>query len=65
MIQLLEKIAAPPKIASVLKRLYTDPRVVVKIGGEKANTFQKIGVQQGGNMSPVLFLFLMTVFAEL
>jgi hypothetical protein len=38
--------------------------VVLKIGKEMGEVLQSVGVRQGDNMAPVLFLFLMTAFAE-
>jgi len=37
---------------------------VLKIEKEVQEIPQAVGVRQGDNMAPVLFLFLMTVFAE-
>jgi hypothetical protein len=36
----------------------------VKIGREKAEIDQEVGVRQGDNVSLVIFLFLMSAFAE-
>jgi hypothetical protein len=36
----------------------------VKIGKEKAEIDQEVGVRQGDNVSLVIFLFLMSAFAE-
>ena len=44
--------------------MYTDLKVVLKIGKETREILQSVGVRQGDNMAPVLFLFLMTAFAE-
>ncbi len=38
--------------------------MVLKIEKEVREIPQEVGVQQGDNMAPVLFLFLMTAFAE-
>jgi len=38
--------------------------VVLKIEKEKVEMRQTVGVCQGDNMVPVLFLFLMTTFVE-
>jgi len=37
---------------------------VLKIENKVAEIPQSVGVRQGDNMSPVLFLFLMTAFAQ-
>jgi hypothetical protein len=37
---------------------YTDVKVVLKIDKEIQEIPQSVGVQQGDNMAPVLFLFL-------
>ncbi|KAL7547821.1 hypothetical protein ACHAWF_011093 [Thalassiosira exigua] len=63
--QVLEKYGAPPKICSVIERLYTDLKVVFKLGGITAEIKQGVGVRQGDNMAPVLFLFLMAALSEL
>jgi hypothetical protein len=44
--------------------MYTDLKVVLKIGKETREILQSVGVRQGDNMAPVLFLFLITAFAE-
>ncbi|KAL7518281.1 hypothetical protein ACHAWF_000181, partial [Thalassiosira exigua] len=55
---------APPKFCNAIQRLYDNLKVVLKIGKEKAEIGQGVGVRQGDNLSPVIFLFLMTAFAE-
>ena len=60
----LQDLVPPPKFASAIQRLYTDLWVILKIGKEKKEIQQKVGVRQGDNMSPVLFLFMMAAFAE-
>ena len=64
MIQILEKYGAPPKFCLAIKRLYTDLRVALKIGKERADIPQTVGVRQGDNLLPVIFLFMMAAFAE-
>jgi hypothetical protein len=44
--------------------MYQDLVVVLKIEKEKQEFCQSAGVRQGDNMAPVLFLFLMSAFAE-
>ena len=65
LIKVLEKYGAPPKLCNIIERLYTDLRVVLKMGKEKIDISQGVGVQQGDNMAPVLFLFLMSMVADL
>jgi hypothetical protein len=44
--------------------MYTSNVLVLKIEKEVWEISQEVGVQQGDNMAPALFLFLMTAFAE-
>ena len=44
--------------------MYADMKIVLKIGKVKAEMKQMIGVRQRDSMVPVLFLFMMMVFAE-
>ena len=65
LIKVLEKYGVPPKLCSIIKRLYTDLKVIFKIGKLKVEILQEVGVKQGDNMAPVLFLFLMSAFSEI
>jgi len=64
LLKVLEKYSAPPKFVAAIKIMYTDLKVVLKIYKEITEITQSVGVQQGDNMAPVLFLFLMTAAAE-
>ena len=44
--------------------MYTDLTVRITIDDETAEISQTVGVRQGDNLSPVLFLFYMSAFAE-
>ena len=58
-------ITVPPlKFVSAVARTYQDLVVVLKIEKEVVELPQTVGVRQGDNMAPVLFLFLMSAFAE-
>ena len=64
LIEVLKRYGAPPKLCSAIERLYADLLVVLQIGKEKAEILQTVGVRQGDNFSPVLFMFLVSTFAE-
>ena len=64
-INILKKFGAPTKFCNTIERLYSNLSVSLKIGKESAVIPQTIGVRQGDNLSPVIFLLLMTAFAEI
>ncbi len=64
MLKILEQYGAPHKFRDSIKRLYTNLKVIVKIGKEIADIDQEVGVRQGDNVSSVISLFLMSAFAE-
>eukprot|EP00978_Attheya_sp_CCMP212_P014655 scaffold37475_cov44-Attheya_sp.AAC.3 len=45
--------------------MYKDSVVIFKTGSETRDIPYGIGVKQGDNMVPVLFIYLMNVFAEI
>jgi hypothetical protein len=52
-------------ISLTIARTYQDLVVVLKIEKEVVELPQTVDVRQGDNMAPVLFLFLMSAFAEM
>jgi hypothetical protein len=54
----------PPTFVAAVWKIYTSNLVVLKIKKEVKEIPQDIGVRQGDNMALVLFVFLMTAFAE-
>ncbi len=64
LLRILERYGAPPKFVTAIQTIYTDNVCVLKIKKEAVEIPQTVGVRQGDNMAPVLFLFLMTAFAE-
>jgi hypothetical protein len=63
-LDILERYGAPPSFVAAIGRTYQDLIVVLKIEKEVVELSQTVGVWQGDNMAPVLFLFLMSAFAE-
>ena len=64
LLKVLEKYGAPPKFFTFIKTMYTDLKVVLKIDKKIREILQSVGIHQGNNMAPVLFLFLMSAAAE-
>jgi hypothetical protein len=64
LIDILCQYGAPPKFATAIKTIYRNNTCVLKIKNKVEEIPQSVGVCQGDNMVPVLFLFLMTAFAE-
>jgi hypothetical protein len=63
--ELLGKYGAPPPLIDVIKRLHENFNLELKLDGkEKVYIDYTVGVRQGDNMAPVLFLFLMQAMAE-
>ncbi len=64
LLTILKRYGSPPKFVPAVRTMYTNNIVILKIEKEIAEIKQEVGVRQGDNMAPVLFLFLMTAFAE-
>ena len=64
LVNILRKYGALPKFATAIKNMYRNNTCVLQIENEIMEIPQTVGVRQGDNMVPVLFLFLMTAFAE-
>jgi len=64
LVDILRKYGAPPKFATAIETIYRNNTCVLKIENEITEIPQSVGVRQGDNMVPVLFLFLMTAFAK-
>jgi hypothetical protein len=64
LLDLHEQYGAPPRFVSAIKQIYQDLVFVLKIEKEVVELTQSVGVRQGDNMAPVLFLFLMSAFSE-
>ena len=64
LMKVLESYGAPLNLKSAIARMYTDIKIVLKLGKVKAEMNQTVGVRQGDCMAPVLFLLMMMDFVE-
>jgi hypothetical protein len=62
--KLLSKFGVPDLLVDVIRRLHHDTEIKIKVGKEERTIPYSVGVKQGDNMAPVLFLFLMQAMAE-
>jgi hypothetical protein len=62
--EILERYGAHPKYVDAIRRLYHGLKFKITIGKESAEIPQTVEVRQGDNLSPVLFLFLMSALGE-
>jgi hypothetical protein len=60
----LRSMVPPPRFIATIKKCYQDLTIVLKIKKEVIKLPQTVGVRQGNNMAPVLFLFLMSAFTK-
>jgi hypothetical protein len=64
LVELLGRYGAPPEFCNVIERLYNNLSVTITVEGKQVTIPQTSGVRQGDNLSPVLFLFIMSAVAE-
>ena len=60
----MERYGYPKKFCSAIHKMYQYLIVLLNIGNIIEEIIQEVGVRQGDNISPVLFIFLMTNFSE-
>ena len=61
LIDILKKLGVPTHLAFLIKQLHTNVQVKLKVGAADSCFNATIGVKQGDNMAPVLFLFYMQI----
>ncbi len=61
---ILRHYGAPPNFATAIENTYRNNTCALRIKKEVTEISQSVGVRQGDNMAPVLYLFLMTAFVE-
>jgi hypothetical protein len=64
LIDILRKYGVPSKFTTTVETIYRNNTCVLQIENKIREIPRTVGVRQGDNMAPVLFLFLMTAFAE-
>jgi hypothetical protein len=64
MLALIEHYGAPKNLVRIIDMMYTNVSVKLQVGKEKRLVPYTVGVQQGDNMAPVLFLFVMQAFSD-
>ena len=62
--EILTKYGLPPALVQIIKKLYDNCKVKIKIGSKATEINYTTGVHQGDNMSSVLFLFVIQAFLE-
>ena len=65
MFELLKKIGVPTCPLNVIKKLYKNFMIEIKMGKKKTLIDCSTGVKQGDNLAPVLFIIVMQFLAEL
>ena len=65
LIKLLGRYGYPPNFYLDIHRMYQDLIVVLKIGKSIEDIVQEVGVRQGDNTTPILFLLLMDDLYEI
>jgi len=62
--KILQKYGLPNTLIQVIKKIYSNCFVEFKHDNKKSSIEYTTGVQQGDNMSPILFLFVMQAFMD-
>jgi hypothetical protein len=64
LIDILCHYGTPPKFTTAIKTIYRNNTCILKTKNKVTKIPQSLGVHQGDNMAPVLFLFLVRAIAE-
>ena len=65
MFELLKKFGVPTRPLNVIKKLYKNFMIEIKVGKKKTLIDYSTGVKQGDNLAPILFIIVMQFLAEL
>ena len=63
--KLLKKYGIPIYLIKVIEKLYKDFKIEIKVGKKKELINYSIGVKQGDNLAPILFIIFMQFMVEL
>ena len=61
---ILKRYGIPPKLIVIIKKLYHNITITSKIGKAKIQLPSTVGVKQGDNLAPILFLFIIQAAME-
>ena len=64
LIKVLSKYRIPPTMCRTIAKLYENCKVQLKAGKSTCEIDYKTGIQQGDNMAPILFLYIMQAAIE-
>jgi hypothetical protein len=64
MLAIIEHYGAPKDLVCIIKMMYTNVSVKLQVGKEKQLIPYTVRVQQGDNMAPVRFIFIMQAFSD-
>ena len=59
----LNKYGVPKETIIVLKKLHTNVKYLLRVGKEKVEIEATVGVIQGNNLGPILFIYLIQAVA--
>jgi len=60
----LEKLGVPLKLRNVIMALHSNVKIEIKLGDDKVSFSNKMGVVQGGSLSPTLFIIFVHAFVK-
>ena len=65
MFELLKNFGVPTRPLNVIKKLYKNFMIEIKVGKKKTLIDYSTGVNQGDNLAPILFIIVMQFLAKL
>ena len=62
---LLKQFGIPDRVIKVIKNLYNDFKIEIKVGDVSKLIDYRTGVKQGDNLAPILFIIVMQFLSEI